>query len=72
MGKKVSQFKPGDRVYGLVGSGGYAEYCPVNETLAHLIPQSWDYTLAAALPEALTTVYATLLIWEHLNQGKYC
>ncbi|BCA95736.1 quinone oxidoreductase [Legionella antarctica] len=70
VGKKVSQFKPGDRVYGLVGSGGYAEYCPVNETLAHLIPQSWDYTLAAALPEALTTVYATLFDLGALKPGQ--
>lgn len=60
VGSKVSQFKPGDRVYGLVGSGAYAEFCAVDESLAHLIPSNWDYTLAAALPEALTTVYATL------------
>lgn len=60
VGSKVIQFKPGDRVYGLVASGAYAEFCSVDESLAHLIPDNWDYTLAAALPEALTTVYATL------------
>lgn len=60
VGSKVSQFKPGDKIYGLVGSGAYAEYCSVDESLAHIIPPAWDYELAAALPEALTTVYATL------------
>ncbi|MCL9683685.1 NAD(P)H-quinone oxidoreductase [Legionella maioricensis] len=70
VGRKVSQFKPGDRVYGLVGSGAYAELCPVDESLAHLIPHNWDYTLAAALPEALTTVYATLFDLGSLQPGQ--
>ena len=70
VGRKVSQFKAGDRVYGLVGSGAYAELCPVDESLAHLIPPGWDYTLAAALPEALTTVYATLFDLGSLQPGQ--
>lgn len=60
VGSQVTGFKPGDRIYGLVGSGAYAEYCLVQASLAHLIPETWDYTLAAALPESLITVYATL------------
>ncbi|WP_058519284.1 NAD(P)H-quinone oxidoreductase [Legionella parisiensis] len=60
VGAHVTQFKPGDKVYGLVGSGAYAEFCPVEESLAQHIPENWSYSLAAALPEALTTVYATL------------
>lgn len=70
VGKKVNQFKLGDRVYGLVGSGGYAEYCAVEASLAHTIPQTWDYTLAAALPEALTTVHATLFELGSLKEGQ--
>ncbi len=60
VGSKVDQFKIGDQVYGLVGSGGYGEVCPVEASLAHYIPVNWDYSQAAGLPEALTTVYATL------------
>lgn len=60
LGNKVTRFKPGDMVYGLVGSGAYAEYCAVEQSLAQLIPNNWDFPLAAALPEALTTVYATV------------
>jgi NADPH2:quinone reductase len=70
VGAKVRQFKPGDRVYGLVGSGAFAEFCPIEETLAHLIPDNWDYTLAAALAEALTTVYATLFDLGSLQSGQ--
>jgi NADPH2:quinone reductase len=60
MGSNVKRFKIGDRVYGLVGSGGYAEYCCVNQHLAALIPQSWSFAYAAALPEALVTAHATI------------
>ena len=70
VGSKVRQFKPGDKVYGLVGSGAYAELCLVEESLAHLIPDNWDYTLAAAFPEALTTVYATLFDIGCLEAGQ--
>jgi NADPH2:quinone reductase len=70
IGAKVTQFKPGDKVYGLVGSGGYAEFCAVNESLAHLIPENWNYSLAAALPEALTTVYATVFDLGELRENQ--
>lgn len=70
VGSMVSQFKPGDKVYGLVGSGGYAEFCAVEASLAHLIPDDWDYALAAALPESLATVYATIFDLGHLQAGQ--
>ena len=70
VGAKVDQFKTGDKVYGLVGSGGHAEYCAVEASLAHLIPKNWDYALAAGLPEALTTAYATLFDLGSLKAGQ--
>lgn len=70
VGAEVSDFKLGDRVYGLVGSGGYAQYCNLEASLAHSIPDNWDYSLAAALPEALTTVYATVFDLGGLKAGQ--
>lgn len=70
VGEEVNEFKVGDRVYGLVGSGGYAEYCLVEATLAHRIPDDMDYLQAAAIPEALTTVYATLFDIGALKAGQ--
>lgn len=70
VGTQVTQFKPGDKVYGLVGSGAYAEYCTVEASLAHLIPEHWSYTLAAALPEALATVHATVFDIGALKSGQ--
>ncbi len=70
IGSHVKQFKIGDRIYGLTASGGYAEFCPVEECLAQKIPQDWGYNTAAGLPEALTTVYATLFDIGYLKAGQ--
>ncbi|MFT4058637.1 MAG: NAD(P)H-quinone oxidoreductase [Legionella sp.] len=70
VGSQVTQFKAGDRVYGLVGSGAHAEYCIVDAALAHHIPKSWDYDFAAALPESLVTVYASIFHLGELRAGQ--
>lgn len=70
VGSQVTQFQPGDKVYGLVGSGAYAEYCSVEASLAHQIPDGWDYPLATALPESLVTVHATLFSLGALKAGQ--
>lgn len=59
-GKAVVGFKPGDRVYGLVPGGAYAQYSVLEADLAMHIPNDWSYEKAAAIPEALITSYATL------------
>lgn len=71
MGNKVEHFKVGDRIYGLVGSGAYAEYCCVNQHLARKIPNHWDYYSAAALPEALLTAHASLFDLGKLNKEEH-
>jgi NADPH:quinone reductase len=70
IGKKVKRFKIADRVYGLVASGGYAEYCCIHQDLAAKIPEAWDFTYAAAIPEALLTAYATVFTLGQLKQGQ--
>ncbi|MDP3267561.1 MAG: NAD(P)H-quinone oxidoreductase [Legionella sp.] len=70
IGSKVTRFNVGDKVYGLVGSGGYAEFCAIESSLSHLIPAGWNYQLAAALPEALTTVYATVFDLGGLKKNQ--
>ncbi|KTD19306.1 quinone oxidoreductase [Legionella lansingensis] len=67
IGSAVTRFKTGDRIYGLVGGGGYAEYCCVNQHLAEPIPIGWDYTYAAALPEALMTAHAAIFLLGQLK-----
>lgn len=70
LGSGVRNFKLGDRVYALVAGGGYAEYCCVHQNLATIIPEQWDFSYAAALPEALMTAHATIFLIGQLKQGQ--
>ena len=51
----VGPIKPGDRVFGIVGGGGLAEYLLTHERLVALIPSNLDFVQAAAVPEAFIT-----------------
>lgn len=62
IGSKVTRFAIGEHIYGLVGSGGYASHCLVEQRLAEHIPAGWDMIHAAALPESLATVHATVFM----------
>ena len=59
-GAAVTRWQPGARVAALVAGGGYAEYGLVHEDHALEIPESMSFTDAAALPEAVFTVWANV------------
>lgn len=61
-GKKVTRFKKGDQVFGLLPGGGYAEYCVIHQDLAMKKPESLSYEEAAAIPETFLTAYQAL-VW---------
>ena len=46
-------FVPGDRIFGLVGGGGYAEQAVIDYRLAMPMPQEWDFVQAAAMYRSL-------------------
>jgi NADPH:quinone reductase-like Zn-dependent oxidoreductase len=50
VGKNVTQFKPGDAVFGEVGYGGFAEYVCVSEKNLVLKPDTISFEEAAAVP----------------------
>lgn len=54
-GSAVTEFKINERVFGLVGSGGYAEYCLLDSQMAMRIPDNLSFEEAAAIPEAFLT-----------------
>lgn len=60
LGKNVKNFTVGDRVFGLVGGGGYAEYCLLDAKMAMKMPDHWDYSYAAAIPEVFLTANETI------------
>src|SRR5689334_2864901 len=60
-GPGVSLWKEGDRVFGIVGGGGNAEYITVHERTVAGIPANLSWTDAAAVPEAFITAHDALV-----------
>lgn len=60
LGDGVVTSKPGDRVMGLVGGGGYAEYVVVPSDQILTVPDRLDSAHAAAIPEVFITAHDAL------------
>ncbi len=60
VGTRVQRWKPGDRVFGLLAGGGYAQYTVIHEQMAMPIPENLSFEEAAAIPEAFLTAYQAL------------
>jgi len=65
IGRGVSDFRPGDRVFALLAGGGYAEKVVVAAEVAMRIPPNLDFESAAAIPEVFMTAYDNLV-----NHGR--
>lgn len=61
VGPLVETLRPGQRVFGIVGGGSYAEYVITTERMAVPIPERLDWLLAAAVPEVFMTAHDALL-----------
>jgi NADPH:quinone reductase len=61
LGPNVERLKIGDRVFGLVGGGGYAEYVTSHERALARIPDGISFEDAAAIPEAFITAYDAMM-----------
>src|SRR5262245_58415768 len=62
LGPGVERLKPGDRVFGLVGGGGYAEAVVAHERALAVIPPNLTFEQAAAIPEAFITAHDAMEI----------
>jgi putative PIG3 family NAD(P)H quinone oxidoreductase len=63
-------FRVGDRVFGLVGGGGYAERAVIDYRMAMPIPANWNFVEAAAVPEVFFTANETLFTLGQLAPGE--
>ncbi|MFO7800594.1 NAD(P)H-quinone oxidoreductase [Rhodohalobacter sp.] len=70
VGKDVKKFRKGDRVFGLLGGGGYAEYTTIHEDLALSIHDFISFEEAAAIPEVFLTAYQALIWLGELKEGE--
>ncbi len=60
VGPLVVTLRPGQRVFGIVGGGAYAEYLITTERMAVTIPDNLDWLQAAAVPEVFMTAHDAL------------
>ena len=70
VGAAVKGIAPGDRVFGLVGSGGYAEKAVIDARMAIPMPAGWSFAQAAAVPEVFFTAQETLFTLGGLKEGE--
>ncbi|MCY4404592.1 MAG: NAD(P)H-quinone oxidoreductase [Candidatus Poribacteria bacterium] len=70
MGTEVNGFNEGDRVFGLVGGGGYAEQAVIDYRMAMVIPNKWSFEEAAAVPEVFFTANENIFTLGRLAAGE--
>jgi tumor protein p53-inducible protein 3 len=69
-GSEARGFRRGDRVFGLTGGGGHAEFLTVDHRMAVPIPDTLSYDAAAAVPEAFYTANEALFTLGRLVEGE--
>jgi len=70
VGPEVRMWKPGRRVFGLVGGGAQAEYLATHERLLAEIPANLTWAEAAAIPEVFMTAHDALWKQAALRPGE--
>jgi len=71
IGRGVSRWRPGDRVFALLPGGGYAEKVVVAADVAMAIPANLSFEQAAAVPEVFMTAYDNLVNHGRLEAGGW-
>jgi NADPH2:quinone reductase len=70
VGEGVTEWQVGERVFGLVGGGAYAEHVVTHARTLARIPPHLSFTDAAAVPEAFITAYDAMVDQAHLAAGE--
>jgi NADPH2:quinone reductase len=69
-GQACRSFGVGDRVMGVIGGGGYAEYVAVHERTAVRVPDLLTWEAAGAVPEVFMTAFDALFLQMGLAAGE--
>ena len=70
LGPGVERLAIGDRVFGLIGGGAYAEQLVSHERALAKIPQGLSFEHAAAIPEAFITAHDAIVGQANLRGGE--
>lgn len=70
VGDDVTDWQPGAHVCALLSGGGYAEQVVVPAAMLMPIPDGWEFTLAAGLPEVYLTAFVNLYMEAAIQPGE--
>jgi NADPH2:quinone reductase len=70
VGPNVTEWREGDRVFGIVGGGSYAEYLVTDAKTATRVPARLSWVESAAVPEAFITAHDALVTQAGLTAGE--
>jgi NADPH2:quinone reductase len=70
VGEEARCWKVGDRVFGIIGGGGQAEYVTVPDNHLAPVPPNLDWAEAAAVPEVFMTAHDALFTQCGLQMGE--
>jgi NADPH2:quinone reductase len=70
LGSRVTRWSIGDRVFGIVGGGGNAEFAVTHESELARIPARLEWVEAAAVPEAFITAHDALITQAAVQSGE--
>ena len=70
IGKNVTNFKIGDRVFGITAGGAQAEFIISDKGLLVKIPDNLSFTEAAAIPEAFITAHDAIFTLGNLKKSE--
>src|SRR5205807_3123370 len=70
VGPLVTSWKPGQRVMGIAGGGGQAEYILAQEGVLVEIPENLSFVEAAGIPEVFMTAHDALFTQAELQMGE--
>ncbi|QCS41295.1 NADPH:quinone oxidoreductase family protein [Natrinema versiforme] len=70
VGDGVEDLSEGDRVVGMLDTGGYAEYVTAAADLLFPIPEAMSFDEAAGFPVQFLTAHACLFEWGGLEEGE--
>ncbi len=71
VGSRVTMWKPGDAVMGILSGGGYATKVVIHERQAIPVPVGVDLVDAAAIPEVFLTAWDALVLQGGATSGRW-
>lgn len=69
-GPAVTRWRAGDRVFGIIGGGGNAEFATLHEDELARVPDGMSWEDAAAVPEAFITAHDALVTQAAMQPGE--